>query len=137
MPRAVGQLLRNRQLRDNIQTNGRYEAQAQLEKLFDGLRLFLTHDFPLLRKSRRIWHDIVVHSIKTGAVSVLFSITLFLSAFLVFACEPMIGKMVLPSLGGAPSVWTTCVLFFQAMLLAGYAYAYLLERTSRLRTQLL
>lgn len=78
----------------------------------------------------------MVHSIKTSAVSVFFAVTLFLSAFLVFYCEPMIGKMVLPSLGGAPSVWTTCVLFFQAMLLAGYGYAYLLERTSRLRTQL-
>ena len=77
------------------------------------------------------------HSLKTSAVSVFFAITLFLSAFLVFYCEPMIGKMVLPSLGGAPSVWTTCVLFFQAMLLAGYGYAYVLERTSRLRTQLI
>ena len=68
-------------------------------------------------------------------VALLFGPTLFLSAFLLFCCEPMIGKMMLPLLGGAPSVWTTCVLFFQAMLLGGYGYAYLLEKTARLRTQ--
>src|SRR6185436_15656944 len=70
-------------------------------------------------------------------MNVFFARTLFLSAFLVFSSEPMIGKMLLPYLGGAPSVWTTCVLFFQTMLLAGYAYAYLIERVSRLRTRLL
>ena len=56
------------------------------------------------------------------------AVTLFLSAFLLFCCQPMVGKMVLPSLGGAGSVWTTCVLFFQVMLLAGYLYVHLLRR---------
>ena len=62
--------------------------------------------------------------------------TLFLSAFLLFWCQPMVGKMVLPYLGGAAAVWTTCVLFFQAMLLAGYIYAHLLGRLTSLRAQI-
>ena len=54
----------------------------------------------------------------------LFAITLFLSAFLLFLVQPMVGKMILPALGGAPAVWNTCMVFFQAVLLAGYAYAH-------------
>ena len=54
----------------------------------------------------------------------LFATTLFLSSFLMFLVEPMIAKIVLPMLGGAPMVWNTCVVFFQIMLLAGYACAY-------------
>lgn len=53
-----------------------------------------------------------------------FAITLFLSAFLLFLIQPMVGKMVLPALGGTPAVWNTCMVFFQAALLAGYAYAH-------------
>ena len=48
----------------------------------------------------------------------------FVGAFLMFWSEMLIGKMVLPLLGGAPMVWTTCMVFFQALLLAGYAYAH-------------
>jgi SAM-dependent methyltransferase len=69
-------------------------------------------------------------------VALLFGPTLFLSAFLLFCCEPMIGKMMLPLLGGAASVWITCLLFFQLMLLAGYVYAHLLERFATVRTQI-
>ena len=54
----------------------------------------------------------------------LYVATLFLSSMLMFLLEPMAAKMVLPLLGGAPAVWNTCVVFFQAMLLAGYAYAH-------------
>ncbi|WP_406694934.1 fused MFS/spermidine synthase [Singulisphaera sp. Ch08] len=54
----------------------------------------------------------------------LFALTLFLSAVLLFSAQPMIAKMVLPLLGGAPAVWTTCMVFFQAALLAGYLYAH-------------
>jgi hypothetical protein len=54
----------------------------------------------------------------------LFALTLFVSAFLLFLIEPMVGKMLLPLYGGAASVWTTCLVFFQAALLAGYAYAH-------------
>jgi SAM-dependent methyltransferase len=66
----------------------------------------------------------------------LLAATLFLSAFLLFICQPMVGKMALPYLGGAASVWTTCVLFFQAMLLAGYVYAHLLARVRDVRKQI-
>jgi hypothetical protein len=53
-----------------------------------------------------------------------FSVTLFLSSALLFLVQPMIAKMVLPLLGGTPAVWNTCMVFFQAALLAGYAYAH-------------
>src|SRR5262249_4677246 len=58
----------------------------------------------------------------------LYAVTLFLSAFLLFAVQPMFTKMVLPQLGGAPQVWSVAMVFFQAALLAGYAYAHLLVR---------
>ena len=48
----------------------------------------------------------------------------------------MVGKMLLPHLGGAASVWTTCVLFFQTMLLLGYVYAHALARVNDLRKQI-
>ncbi len=53
----------------------------------------------------------------------LFATTLFVSAALLFWVEPLVAKMLLPLLGGTPAVWNTCLLFFQAALLAGYAYA--------------
>ena len=61
---------------------------------------------------------------QSRALVVLFSATLFLSAFLMFLVEPMIARMVLPQLGGAAAVWNTCLVFFQAVLLCGYAYAH-------------
>ena len=51
-----------------------------------------------------------------------------LSAFLLFLVQPLIAKAILPWFGGAPAVWTTCLLFFQTALLAGYAYAHLTRR---------
>ncbi|MBA3268426.1 MAG: fused MFS/spermidine synthase [Acidimicrobiia bacterium] len=54
----------------------------------------------------------------------VFTTTLFLSSALLFAVQPMVAKMVLPLLGGAPATWITCMLFFQSALLAGYAYAH-------------
>ncbi|MGB9369311.1 MAG: fused MFS/spermidine synthase [Xanthobacteraceae bacterium] len=59
----------------------------------------------------------------------LFAVTLFASALLLFAVQPMFTKMVLPMLGGAPAVWSVAMVFFQAALLIGYAYAHLLART--------
>ena len=53
-----------------------------------------------------------------------YALTIFLSAFLLFQIQPLIGKAILPWFGGAPAVWTTCMLFFQLILLAGYAYAH-------------
>lgn len=54
----------------------------------------------------------------------VYATTLFVSAMLLFIVQPMVGKMVLPVLGGAPAIWNTCMVFFQAVLLAGYAYAH-------------
>ena len=53
-----------------------------------------------------------------------FAATIFLSAFLLFQVQPLIGKIALPWFGGTPAVWTTCMLFFQVLLLGGYAYAH-------------
>jgi hypothetical protein len=58
----------------------------------------------------------------------LFTATTFLSSFLLFFIQPMFAKMVLPLLGGAPSVWAVALLFFQGALLVGYGYAHLLMR---------
>ncbi len=55
-----------------------------------------------------------------------YAITIFLSAFLLFQVQPLIGKFILPWFGGSPAVWTTCMLFFQVVLLAGYSYAHLI-----------
>ena len=57
-----------------------------------------------------------------------FITAIFLSAALLFLVEPMFTKMVLPRLGGSPSVWSVAMVFFQSMLLAGYAYAHALTR---------
>jgi spermidine synthase len=59
-----------------------------------------------------------------AAVTTLFAVTLLVSALLLFCVQPMIAKMILPLLGGSPSVWNVCMVFFQAMLLSGYAYAH-------------
>lgn len=63
-----------------------------------------------------------------AAATALFSATVFVSAALLFFVEPMFAKMVLPLLGGSPAVWTTCVVFFQAVMLLGYAYAHVSAR---------
>ena len=57
-----------------------------------------------------------------------FTLTTFLSALLLFSIQPMFAKMVLPMLGGAPSVWAVALCFFQGALLAGYCYAHALNR---------
>jgi hypothetical protein len=68
-------------------------------------------------------------------MALLFAATLFASAALLFWVQPLLGKMVLPLLGGTPSVWNTCLLFFQATLLAGYAYVLGLTRWLKTRGQ--
>ncbi len=65
----------------------------------------------------------------------LFAVTVFASAALVFMVQPMVAKLVLPLLGGSPSVWNTSMAFFQMALLAGYGYAHLLQRVSSVRRQ--
>ncbi|MDD3148694.1 MAG: hypothetical protein PHD82_15475, partial [Candidatus Riflebacteria bacterium] len=59
----------------------------------------------------------------------LFSLTISAGSFMLFLIQPMVGKILLPALGGAPAVWTACMLFFQTALLAGYLYA---EKSIRL-----
>src|SRR6201988_4958043 len=56
------------------------------------------------------------------AVFLLFAATIFLSALLLFWIQLIIAKLLLPRLGGTPAAWTTCMLFFQVLLLAGYSY---------------
>jgi hypothetical protein len=66
---------------------------------------------------------------------VLFTTTIFLSASLLFFVQPLFAKIVLPVIGGAPSVWTTAMLFFQIVLLAGYLYAHFSTRLLAPRAQ--
>ncbi|MBV6410535.1 MAG: fused MFS/spermidine synthase [Burkholderiales bacterium] len=67
----------------------------------------------------------------------LFAVTVFLSAFLLFQIQPMVAKMILPWFGGASSVWSTCLVFFQAELLLGYLYVHWLHETLSPRRQTL
>ena len=62
--------------------------------------------------------------------------TIFLSAFLLFQVQPLVGKLTLPWFGGSAGVWTTCLLFFQVLLLLGYLYAHLVIRHLSHRRQL-
>src|SRR5271157_5654222 len=57
----------------------------------------------------------------------LYGATVFLSAFLLFLIQPVFAKLILPWFGGSSAVWTTCLVFFQTALLAGYLYAHLLS----------
>ncbi len=65
---------------------------------------------------------------------VLYAATIFLSAFLLFLVQPIIAKQILPWFGGAASVWATCLVFFQSVLLFGYAYADWTARALKPRT---
>ncbi|OGT42656.1 MAG: hypothetical protein A3F42_03885 [Gammaproteobacteria bacterium RIFCSPHIGHO2_12_FULL_37_34] len=69
--------------------------------------------------------------------TVVFSFTLFLSAWLLFWVEPLVAKMLLPLLGGTPSVWNTSMMFYQGLLLLGYLYAHLITRYLTLRNQVI
>lgn len=69
--------------------------------------------------------------------ALLYAGTLFLSAFLLFQVELIAGKVLLPWFGGSAAVWTTCLLFFQLLLLAGYAYAHLLSTRLRISAQVI
>lgn len=73
----------------------------------------------------------------SGALRIVlvFGLALFTSAALLFWVQPLIAKMLLPLLGGAPSVWNTCMVFFQALLLGGYAYSLLISQRLSLKNQ--
>ena len=64
-----------------------------------------------------------------------YALTIFAGAFLLFQVQPLLAKYILPWFGGSPAVWSTCVLFFQVLLLCGYAYAHLSMRRFRPRAQ--
>ena len=65
----------------------------------------------------------------------IYTITLFVSATLLFWIQPMFTKVVLPLLGGSPAVWNTAMMFFQSALLAGYGYAHATTRILGVRRQ--
>jgi hypothetical protein len=67
----------------------------------------------------------------------LYAITIVVSAFLLFQVQPVIAKIILPWFGGSAAVWTTCLLFFQLALLAGYLYSHALVRYLKPRAQML
>jgi hypothetical protein len=69
-------------------------------------------------------------------LALLFTATIFLSALLLFFVQPLYTRMVLPQIGGAAAVWTTAMLFFQAVLILGYVYAHLSSRHLSPRVQL-
>lgn len=77
---------------------------------------------PALAKGRKS------RSVSGAWLGVTFALTILVSAFLLFQVQPLISKFILPWFGGSPAVWTTCMLFFQLTLFAGYAYAHLLTR---------
>lgn len=65
-----------------------------------------------------------------------FATTIFLSAFLFFWAQPLLGRFVLPWFGGVPAVWSACLLFFQGILFAGYAWAHWVLKIRRIRLQI-
>jgi len=68
-------------------------------------------------------------------VLAVYTTAIFVSALLLFLVQPMVGRMVLPVLGGTPAVWNTCMVFFQTLLLVGYLYAHLLTTYLKPRAQ--
>src|SRR5215469_10191633 len=68
---------------------------------------------------------------------ILYALTIVVSAFLLFQVQPVIAKIILPWFGGSAAVWTTCLLFFQTVLLLGYLYAHATIRYLRPRMQML
>jgi hypothetical protein len=68
-------------------------------------------------------------------LSLLYGVTILASAFLLFQVQPMVGKMLLPWFGGSIAVWSTCLLFFQVVLLLGYLYAHWTSRLLAAATQ--
>src|SRR5690349_14563513 len=68
---------------------------------------------------------------------ILYALTIVVSAFLLFQVQPVIAKIILPWFGGSAAVWTTCLLFFQMVLLLGYLYAHATIRYLKPRVQML
>lgn len=77
------------------------------------------------------------NGLRPMSTDLFFGATIALSAFLLFQVEPLISKYILPWFGGGPAVWTAAMLFFQLLLLGGYAYAHFLSRLSLRRQSLI
>ena len=71
------------------------------------------------------------------ALLAAFSLSIALGSFLLFLVQPLIGRFILPWFGATPAVWTTCMLAFQTLLLAGYAYAHALTRSTSPKKQVM
>src|SRR5271157_980990 len=67
----------------------------------------------------------------------LYALTILVSAFLLFQVQPVIARIILPWFGGSSAVWTTCLLFFQLVLLLGYLYSHALVRYLKPRAQMM
>src|SRR5271170_4714203 len=65
----------------------------------------------------------------------IYAITIFTGSFLLFQVEPLLARYILPWFGGSSAVWITCMLFFQLLLVAGYAYSHLIATRLRPRQQ--
>jgi len=68
---------------------------------------------------------------------ILYALTILVSAFLLFQVQPVIAKIILPWFGGSAAVWTTCLLFFQMVLLLGYLYSHAVISYLKPRAQML
>ena len=73
--------------------------------------------------------------LSTAPIYVVYAFTIFLGAFLLFQVQLILGKFMLPRFGGGPSVWSTSLLTFQCLLLAGYGYAAVLTSHFTRKTQ--
>src|SRR5216683_5162012 len=81
----------------------------------------------LIIRTRQVFFVRMAVSPRPNSGRISFGLTIFLSAFLLFWVQLLLGKYILPWFGGTPAVWTTCMLFFQILLLGGYFYAHLLS----------
>src|SRR5580658_5040084 len=66
-----------------------------------------------------------------GAARLVYGATIFLSSFLLFLIQPVFAKLILPWFGGSAAVWTTCLVFFQGALVAGYGYSFFAAKRLR------
>src|SRR6476619_4001517 len=97
-----------------------------------------TPEFPLARyRSIRFMTQAVLEPVVSAKprLRLHFGVTIFTGAFLLFQVQPILGKYILPWFGGMSSVWTTCMLFFQVLLLGGYLYSHLLSTRLKPRAQ--
>lgn len=85
--------------------------------------------------ARRTQTEAIGLALTDVGVGAVLALTILVSAYLLFQVQPLISKLILPWFGGSPMVWTTAMLFFQAVLFFGYSYAHLVSRYLSLRQQ--